>query len=134
VLGRHPPRPPQPPDGAATDGQALERPELVGRVAVIEVAVRGLGQLDDPVTEFDVQASARRLASTAVDQAPHPLGPISGLEAAELSQTHLQAPGPLGGRDLPGHGQLHQARPAGLLATHRDGLPWVHGRTLSLNS
>jgi len=134
ALGRHPPRPPQPPDGAAADGQALECPELFGRVAVIEVAVRGLGQLDDPVAEVDVQAAAGRLASAAVDQAPHPLGPIPRLEAPELPQAHLQAPGPLGGRDLPGHGQLHHARPAGLLATHRDGLPWVHGRTLSLNS
>jgi hypothetical protein len=134
ALGRHPPRPPQPPDGAATDGQALERPELFGRVAVIEFAVGGLGQLDDPVTEFDVQGSTRRLASAAVDQAPHPLGPIPGLEATELSQAHLQAPGSLGGRDLSGHGQLHHARPAGLLATHRDDLPWLHGRTLSLNS
>ena len=31
-------------------------------MAVIEVAVRGLDECDDPVAAFDVQASARRLA------------------------------------------------------------------------
>ena len=32
------------------------------------------------------------------------------------------------------HGQLHQTRPAGLLATHRDGLPCLHGRTFPQHS
>ena len=86
--------PAQPADGAPANAQALHVAELLGAVAVIEVAVRGLDQLDDPLPDLHVQASARRLASAPVDQTPDPLRPIPGLEASELPQAHLQDSGP----------------------------------------
>jgi hypothetical protein len=134
MLGRQAQGPSKPTDRAPADGQALDLPELLGAMAVIEVPVRGLDQLDHPVVDLHVQAPWRGLAPAAMDQAPHPLGPIPGFEAAELPRTHLQGVGPFRRGDLPGHRRLYQARPAGLLATHRDGLPCLHGRTLSLNS
>ena len=134
ALRRQAEGPTNPADGAAADGQALELSEFLGRVAVIEVPVRGPDQLGDAVMELDIQRPRRRLAPQPMDQAPDPLGPIAGLEAAELPRGHAQGPGSRHGGDRPGHGQLHQARPAGLLATHRDGLPCLHGRTFLLNS
>ena len=134
ALGRQAQGPAKPADGTAADGQALELAEVLGGVAVIEVPVGGLDQLGHAVADLDVKAPWRRPAPVAMDQAPHPLGPIPGLEAAELPEADLQGVGPFRGGDLPGHRRLHRARPAGLLATHRDGLPCLHGRTFLLNS
>ena len=45
ALGRQAQPPSQAPDGVAAHGEALDLAELLGAVAVIEVAVRGLDQL-----------------------------------------------------------------------------------------
>ena len=126
--------PPEAADGLAADREALDLPELLGAVAVIEVAVRGLDQLHDAVPDLDLQGPGRGPAPQTMDQAPDARGPIPGLEAPELPQGHVEGVGARARRNLPGHRQLHQARPAGLLATHRDGLPWLHGRTFPQRS
>jgi hypothetical protein len=116
-------------DRVAADRQPLNFAELLGAVAVIELPVGGLDQFQDAVPQLDIQPRGRGPAPQAMHQPPDAGGPIPRLEAPELPRAHLQAPGSLSGRDLPSHGQLQQARPAGFLATHRDGLPCLHGRT-----
>jgi hypothetical protein len=118
-------RPAKPADGAQADGQPVRLSELFGRVAAMELAVRGLDARDDPVADRDVQLSARWPAPAPVDQPPDPLGPIPGFEAPNLTRGQLQCPRPRDGCDLPGHPYLHHSRSAGCLATHRDGLPWA---------
>ena len=75
-------------------GEALDLAELLGAVAVIELAVRGLDQLQHAVPDLDIQRPGRGPAPQAMDQPPDPLGPIPGLEAAELPRAHLQGAGP----------------------------------------
>lgn len=127
-------RPAEAADRLATDREAFDVAELLGAVAVIEVPVRRLDELEHSVPDLALQRPGRGPAPEAVDQPPDPLGPIPGLEAAELPRGHVQGVGPRDRRDLPRYGQLHQARPPGLLATHRDGLPCLHGRTFLQHS
>ena len=62
--------PPEAADGLAADREALDLPELLGAVAVIEVAVRGLDQLDDAVPDLDSPVPGARAGSAADGPAP----------------------------------------------------------------
>ncbi len=121
--------PPEAADRLATDREALDLAELLGAVAVIEVAVGGLDERLHAVPEFDIQRPGRGPAPQAMDQPPDALGPIPGLQAPELPRGHIEGEGAGGRCNVPAHRELHQARPVSLLATHRDDLPCLHGRT-----
>jgi len=100
-------RPSEAADRLAANRQAFDGAELLGAVAVIEIAVRRPDQLEHAVPNLDLQRPGRGPAPEAVDQSPDPLGPIPGLEAAELPRSHGQGVRPGRRRDLPGHRQLH---------------------------
>jgi hypothetical protein len=78
-------------DGLAADREALDLPELLGAVAVIEVAVRGLDQLHDAAPDLDIQCPGRGPAPQTMDQRPDARGPIPGLEAPELPRVMSRA-------------------------------------------
>ena len=121
--------PPEAADGFAADREAFDLTELLGAVTVIELTVGGLDQFPHAIPELALQRPGRGPAPQAMHQPPDALGPIPRREAPELPWGHVEGVRSCGRRNPPGHRQLHQARPADLLATHRDGLPWLHGRT-----
>lgn len=134
ALGGQALRPPQPADGAPTDGQALTLPELLGAVAVIEVPIRGLDQRSHAVPDLDGQGSGREAATQPVDQAADARRLIARFEATDLPDAEAKGLGHVGIGELTGEGRLDQAGPGGLLPTHHDGLPCLHGRTFLQNS
>src|SRR3990172_6931874 len=61
--------------------------ELLGAVRVMELAVRGLDELEHTVPDLDLQRPRGGPPPQPVQQAPDPRLPIAGLEAAELADT-----------------------------------------------
>ena len=72
ALGWPPLRPSQPADRAPADRQALDLAELLGGVAVIELAIGGLDQRQHAVPDLDVQRPGRGPTPQPVDQPPDP--------------------------------------------------------------
>ena len=84
MLGRGAEGPADPPHGGPADGEAFDLPELLGGVAVIDVAVDGLQQRRHPGAQRARQGPGGRLAAAAVEQAAQFLCPIPGLDPLEL--------------------------------------------------
>ena len=134
ALGGQAEAPAEPANGAAANGQALDLAELLGDVAVIQVAIRGLDQLAQALPVFNVHGARRGAPAQAMDEAADPRLTITGLEPPKLPEGHPEGLGALGIGDSTSEGRLDQASPRGLLPTHRDGLPCLHGRTFLQNS
>jgi hypothetical protein len=134
AFGGQAPAPAEAAEGTASEPEALDLAELLGAVRVIELPVRGLDELEDSVPDLDLQRPRGGSPSQPVHQAPDPPLLIAGLEPAKLADADVQGVSAVGIADLPGQGRLDQTGPGGLLATHRDGLPCLHGRTFLLNS
>ena len=76
AFGRPAHAPSEAPDGVAADRQPLDLAELLRAVAVIEVPVGSLDQLQHALSDLDIERPRRRPAPQAVDQPPDALGPI----------------------------------------------------------
>ncbi len=118
-------------DQFAADAEALHLAQLLGGVAVIEVLVAGVQQGVDLRRDRRRQAARRRPPAPAVEQARRPLGLQPDLQPLDVSGTDAQSGRPLRVGHLTREHHLQQARPRHFLSTHREGLPWLHGVTLS---
>ena len=103
-------------------------------MTVVEAGVPMLEQLAHPLTERAGQAPRGAPGPQAVPQPGGPLRGEAALQSLKLADAQLQGPRAVGIGDPPREGGLQQARPGHFLSAHREGLPYLHGMTLLLNS
>ena len=134
VFGRPAQGPAPPMHRGSADRQSLDLLQFLSRMAVIEISVRRPQQQGYPLAQAPGQPPPRRPAAAAVQQ---PLGPLrleAAAQAADLSIAQVQGRRHLGPCHPSRHQGFEQPCSRGFLLAHRECLPWVHGRTLSLNS
>ena len=90
-FGRQAEGPPNPADRAPADGQALELPEFLGAWQSLKSRYVVRISSHHPVAERDIQRPRRGLAPPPMDQPPHPVGPIPGLERRNCRGVMLRA-------------------------------------------
>ena len=124
----------QAPHGGPAEHEALDLPQFLGGMAVVEAGVGALQQFGDGRAHVGRQPAGRRPAAETVHEAPRALAGEAHLQPLKLPDAEVQGPGPLGIADLPGQRGVEQPGPKHFLAAHRDRLPCLHGVTLLRNS
>ena len=122
-------------DALAAEWEAVDLPQLLGDVAVVDILIDSLEQLGHAGAELVGQGAGRRAPPSRMQQTTE-AGPLEALlEALKLPDAQTEGGGALGVGDPAGHGGFHQPGPGYFLAAHREGvLPCLHGVTLSRGS
>lgn len=124
----------QAPHRGPAEHEALDLPQLLGGMAVVEAGVGALQQLGHGRAHVGRQPAGRRPAAQPVQEASRSLGDEAHLQPLKLADAEVQGPRALSIADPPGQRAFEQPGPRHFLAAHRKCLPCLHGVTFLLNS